>query len=47
MEFAGKLPAEEKSRMVEFTALYNSVRFGGDAGGTVRLAGMVREFERL
>jgi transglutaminase-like putative cysteine protease len=47
MEFAGHLPAEEKSRMVEFTELYNSVRFGGDASGTARLAGMVREFERL
>jgi protein-glutamine gamma-glutamyltransferase len=47
MEFAGHLPTEEKSRMVEFTELYNSVRFGGDASGTARLAGMVQEFERL
>jgi transglutaminase-like putative cysteine protease len=46
MEFAGHLPVEEKTRMLEFTELYNSVRFGGDADATSRLAGMLQEFER-
>jgi protein-glutamine gamma-glutamyltransferase len=45
-EFASHLPAQEHARVAEFTAIYNSARFGGDPSGTVRLAGMLQEFER-
>jgi hypothetical protein len=47
MEFAGHLPGEEKTRMLEFTELYNSVRFGGDAAATARLVVMLQDFERV
>ena len=46
MEFAGHLPPEEKTRLLEFTELYNSIRFGGDSAATSRLAGMLQDFER-
>jgi transglutaminase-like putative cysteine protease len=46
LEFAGHLPPEEKTRLVEFTQLYNAIRFGGDAAGTARLAGLLQDFER-
>lgn len=44
-EFARHLPAEEKRRVVEFTEVYNAIRFGGDATATTHLAAMLREFE--
>ena len=44
-EFAQGLPGEEQRLAVEFTSIYNSMRFGGDRGGAARLAGMLREFE--
>ncbi len=44
-EFAHGLPGEEQRLAVEFTSIYNSMRFGGDRAGAGRLAGMLREFE--
>ncbi len=44
-EFAQGLPGEEQRLAVEFTSIYNSMRFGGDRAGAARLAGMLREFE--
>lgn len=44
-EFARGLPGEENRLAVEFTAIYNSMRFGGDRAGAARLAGMLRDFE--
>jgi protein-glutamine gamma-glutamyltransferase len=44
-EFARGLPGEEHRLAVEFTSIYNSMRFGGDRAGAARLAGMLREFE--
>jgi hypothetical protein len=44
-EFALHLPAVEKRRVAEFTEVYNTIRFGGDAGATAHLAAMLREFE--
>jgi hypothetical protein len=44
-EFARALPGDEQHLAVEFTAIYNSMRFGGDRAGAARLAGMLREFE--
>lgn len=46
MEFARHLPPEEHGHVMEFTAVYNSIRFGGDVSATSRLAEMLREFER-
>ncbi len=43
-EFASHLPAEEKPRVEAFTELYETVRYGGDAGGAARLATMLEEF---
>jgi len=43
-EFARHLPIEE-NKVVEFTELYNSIRFGGDAAAVSRLAGLLQEFE--
>jgi hypothetical protein len=45
-EFVSNLPAEEHARVAEFTAVYNAVRFGGEAAGTARLAVMLQELER-
>jgi hypothetical protein len=44
-EFASHLPAVEKSKVVEFTEVYNAIRYGGDAAETAHLAAMLREFE--
>lgn len=44
-EFARHLPAEQ-SKVVEFTEVYNSIRFGGDASAASRLAELLQEFER-
>jgi protein-glutamine gamma-glutamyltransferase len=44
-EFAQGLPGEEQRLAIEFTSIYNSMRFGGDRAGAARLAGMLREFE--
>ena len=44
-EFAQGLPGEEQRLAVEFTSIYNSMRFGRDRAGAARLAGMLREFE--
>ena len=44
-EFALHLPVEEKSKVAEFTEVYNAIRFGGDAAATAHLAAMLREFE--
>jgi len=44
-EFAGHLPPEENRRVVEFTEVYNSIRFGGNASAMARLAGLLQEFE--
>jgi transglutaminase-like putative cysteine protease len=44
-EFAQALPGEEQRLAVEFTAIYNSMRFGGDRAGAARLAGMLQEFK--
>jgi transglutaminase-like putative cysteine protease len=49
MEFAaqltGRLAPAEGCIATQFTELYNSVRFGGDAAATARLAGLLKEFE--
>jgi hypothetical protein len=45
-EFARHLPAEEHLPVAAFTEVYNSIRFGGDASASSRLAGMLQEFER-
>jgi len=45
-EFAATLPATEGAPIREFTAVYNSIRFGGNASATARLAGMLQELER-
>jgi transglutaminase-like putative cysteine protease len=45
-EFARHLPVEQKARVVEFTDLYNSIRFGGNRSATSRLAVLLQEFER-
>jgi transglutaminase-like putative cysteine protease len=44
-EFARHLPVEEK-KVVEFTEVYNAVRFGGDTSAASRLAGLLQDFER-
>ncbi len=46
IEFARHLPAGENSRVVEFTEVYNSIRFGGDRSATSRLAELLQQFER-
>jgi protein-glutamine gamma-glutamyltransferase len=45
-EFARHLPVEESRTVMEFTEVYNSIRFGGEVSATSRLAGMLQEFER-
>jgi transglutaminase-like putative cysteine protease len=45
IEFARHLPIEQ-SKVVEFTRVYNSVRFGGDRLATSRLAELLQELER-
>jgi protein-glutamine gamma-glutamyltransferase len=35
----------KNSQVLEFTEVYNSIRFGGDVSATARLAGMLQEFE--
>lgn len=46
IEFARQLPIGEHGKVVEFTEVYNSIRFGGDASATSRLAALLQEFER-
>jgi protein-glutamine gamma-glutamyltransferase len=46
IEFARHLPVEENAQVVEFTEVYNSVRFGGDRSATSRLAELLQKFER-
>jgi transglutaminase-like putative cysteine protease len=46
VEFARHLPASENNRVVEFTDVYNSIRFGGNRAATSRLAELLQEFER-
>lgn len=46
IEFARHLPVEENAQVVEFTEVYNSVRFGGDRSATSRLAELLQQFER-
>ncbi len=45
VEFARHVSAEEKPKVVEFTEIYNSIRFGGDVTATARLASLLQEFE--
>jgi protein-glutamine gamma-glutamyltransferase len=45
-EFARILTGEESRAVKEFTAVYNSVRFGGELSGTARLAAMLQGFEK-
>ncbi|HVV44048.1 MAG TPA: DUF4129 domain-containing protein, partial [Bryobacteraceae bacterium] len=46
IEFARHLPGDEGGRVVEFTEVYNSIRFGGDSAAAVRLAELLQDFER-
>jgi len=46
IEFARHLPVAENAQVVEFTQVYNSVRFGGDRSATSRLAELLQQFER-
>jgi transglutaminase-like putative cysteine protease len=45
-EFAANVPGDERGRVREFTEVYNSIRYGGNASETARLAGLLQEFER-
>lgn len=45
-EFAKHLPPEENRKVVAFTEVYNSIRFGGEVSATARLAGLLQEFEK-
>ena len=45
-EFAKHLPIEENVRVTAITDVYNSIRFGGDAGATPQLARLLQDFER-
>ncbi len=45
-EFARHIPVEENIRVVEFTEVYNSIRFGGDRSAISRLAELLQKFER-
>ncbi len=45
-EFARNLPASERDRVGEFTAVYNEVRYGGDPAGGSRLAELLKTIER-
>jgi hypothetical protein len=45
-EFARHIPGEENIHVVEFTDVYNSIRFGGDRSAISRLAQLLQEFER-
>lgn len=44
-EFVRHLPDEERSRVAEFTEVYNAIRFGGDLAATSRLALMLQNLE--
>jgi hypothetical protein len=46
VEFARYLPPGQIQIVQQFTALYNSIRFGGDVTGTSRLALLLQELER-
>jgi hypothetical protein len=45
-EFARYYSGEEKGQVAEFTEIYNSVRFGGDAAAASRLAELLQDLER-
>jgi transglutaminase-like putative cysteine protease len=45
LEFARRLPAEERPWVLEFTTVYNRSRFGADAQAAARLAAMIEERE--
>jgi transglutaminase-like putative cysteine protease len=45
-EFAGNLPVDENTKVLEFTEVYNSIRFGGDRSATSRLAELLQDLER-
>jgi transglutaminase-like putative cysteine protease len=44
-QLAGRVTPEESRAAAEFTALYNTVRFGGEATAATRMAGLLKEFE--
>lgn len=46
VEFARHLPEGQIQIVQQFTALYNSIRFGGNVAGTSRLALLLQELER-
>jgi hypothetical protein len=46
VEFARHLPVEEHIPVVEFTDVYNSIRFGGDRLAASRLAKLLQDLER-
>ena len=46
VEFATHLPVEENRKVVAFTEVYNSIRFGGQVSATAQLAGLLQEFEK-
>jgi hypothetical protein len=46
VEFARHLPVQEHIPVVEFTDVYNSIRFGGDRLATSRLAKLLQDLER-
>ncbi len=46
VEFARHIPVEENIQVVEFTEVYNSIRFGGDRTAISRLAELLQNFER-
>jgi hypothetical protein len=46
LEFARHLPTRENEKVIEFTEVYNAIRFGGDWSATSKLAGLLQEFER-
>jgi hypothetical protein len=45
-EFARHLPPNENTPVVEFTNVYNAIRFGGDRSATSRLAQLLQDLER-
>lgn len=47
IEFARQLPGEEGRKVVEFTEVYNSIRFGGEASAAPKLAELLQELERV
>jgi len=46
-QLEGRLPPEQGLLAARFTELYNAVRFGGDAAAAARMAGLLREFDRM